>query len=100
MEITEKLILDIESLARLPLESQERESLRHDLTRILDHFESLAKLDLDGVEPSSHVIEAEAFYRDDEPRPGIGASEALAGAAETEDGHFRVPPVIGEGEHV
>jgi len=99
MEITEKLLRDIESLARLPLEAGERESLRRNLTRILDHFESLAGLDLEGVEPGSPLIDAESLYRDDEPRPGIGATAALAGAVETEDGHFRVPPILGEDEH-
>ncbi len=100
MEITDKLLREIERLARLPLRPEERESLRGDLSRILDHFESLADLDLEGVEPSSHVTQAEPFYRDDEPRPGLGTETALSGAAETEDGHFRVPPIIGEDEHV
>ncbi|MBC8366335.1 Asp-tRNA(Asn)/Glu-tRNA(Gln) amidotransferase subunit GatC [bacterium] len=99
MEITDKLLREIESLARLPLQQDERESLRRDLSRILDHFESLAELDLQGIEPSSHVAQAEPFYRDDEPRPGIGSKIALSGAAEIEDGHFRVPPIIGEEEH-
>ncbi len=100
MKVTDKLLREIETLARLPLQQDERESLRGDLSRILDHFESLAELDLEGVEPSSHATHAEPFYRDDESRPGIGSKVALSGAAEVEDGHFRVPPIIGEDEHV
>ena len=36
---------------------------------ILDHVERISELDLEGVEPTSHVIELENVLRPDEPRP-------------------------------
>ena len=40
-----------------------------ELSGILEHVERIAELDLDGVEPTSHVIALENVLRPDEPRP-------------------------------
>ena len=49
MEISDKLVREIETLARLRLAPDERDALRGDLSRVLDHFQSLAELDLEGL---------------------------------------------------
>ena len=40
-----------------------------ELSGILDHVEKIAELDLDGVEPTTHVVDVENVLRADEPRP-------------------------------
>jgi len=99
VEVSDKLAREIEALAKLRLEPGERESMRGDLSRVLEHFRSIAELDLDGIEPDGSDTLGRPLLRDDEPRPGLSQEAALSGAAETEAGHFRVPPVIGEDEH-
>lgn len=62
-----------------------------ELSGILEHVERISELDLDGVEPTSHVIELENVLRPDEPRPSWPRERMLAPAADPADGSFRVP---------
>jgi aspartyl-tRNA(Asn)/glutamyl-tRNA(Gln) amidotransferase subunit C len=48
-------------------------------------------MDLEGVEPTSHVVALENVLRADEPRPSLPRERALAAAPEPVDGAFRVP---------
>ena len=78
-------------LARLRLTDEEVERMSGELSTILAAIEQISELDLEGVEPTSHVIELENVLRSDEPRPSLPRERALAQAPDaTEDG-FRVP---------
>ena len=43
------------------------------ISSVLDHIEKINELDLDGVEPTSHVVEVENVFRPDEPRAELAA---------------------------
>ena len=62
-----------------------------ELSTILDHIEKISELDLDDVEPTSHVIQVENVLRPDEPRPSIPREKALEQAPDASDEGFRVP---------
>ncbi len=62
-----------------------------ELSGILEHVDRIGKLDLDGVEPTTHVVKLENVLRADEPRPSLAVDVALAAAPEPVDGAFRVP---------
>ena len=62
-----------------------------ELSRVLDHIEKISELDLDGVEPTSHVIGLENVLRPDEPRPSWSRDEMLELAPDPASGAFRVP---------
>ena len=62
-----------------------------ELSTILDHIEKIDELDLDGVEPTSHVVELENVLRPDEPRPSLPRERILEGAPDAADDGFRVP---------
>jgi aspartyl-tRNA(Asn)/glutamyl-tRNA(Gln) amidotransferase subunit C len=84
-------ILHVARLSRLALSDEELERMPADLSKILDHVETMSELDLDGVEPTSHVVELQNVLRDDEPRPCLPRDRALAGAPDVAEGGFRVP---------
>ena len=42
-----------------------------ELSGILEHVDRIGKLDLEGVEPTSHVVALENVLRADEPRPSL-----------------------------
>ncbi len=42
-----------------------------ELSGILEHVDRISELDLEGVEPTSHVVELENVLRADEPRPSL-----------------------------
>ncbi len=83
--------LHVARLARLRLEEEEIERMTGELSTILDHIEKIGELDLDGVEPTSHVVELENVLRPDEPRPSLPREAALAQAPDTDGSGFRVP---------
>lgn len=78
-------------LARLRLEEAEVEAMAGELSGILEHVDVIAKLDLDGVEPTSHVVEIENVWRSDEPQPSLEREAVLAQAPASAEGSFRVP---------
>lgn len=83
-------------LARLDLSEEERERMRAELSKILEHAGRVQALDLKGVEPTSHALPLRNVARPDEVRPSLARDEALAGAPEVEDGRFRVPRILEE----
>jgi len=78
-------------LARLALSNEEIERMSGELPAILEHVERMNELDLDGVEPTSHVVALENVLRADEPRPSWDRDRVLEGAPDPSDGAFRVP---------
>ncbi len=78
-------------LARLDLSEDELERMAAELSGILDHVDRISELDLEGVEPTSHVIELENVWRADEPEPCLPRERALEPAPDPADGAFRVP---------
>jgi aspartyl-tRNA(Asn)/glutamyl-tRNA(Gln) amidotransferase subunit C len=84
-------VLHVARLARLELTDDEVEHFSGELSKVLDYIETIEELDLDDVEPTSHVVPIENALRPDEPRPSLPREVALASAPDSADGGFRVP---------
>jgi aspartyl-tRNA(Asn)/glutamyl-tRNA(Gln) amidotransferase subunit C len=89
--IDREQVLHVARLARLELSEEEVERMASELSGILEHVDRIAALDLDGVEPTSHVVTLENVLRADEPRPSLPRERALEQAPDSADGAFRVP---------
>jgi aspartyl-tRNA(Asn)/glutamyl-tRNA(Gln) amidotransferase subunit C len=95
VRVTVEEVLHCARLTHLTLAPEEIEPLRRDMEAILDHARSLAELDLEGVEPTTHGQEATlAGRREDVPAEPFTQAQALAGAPDPDRGHFRVPRVL------
>jgi aspartyl-tRNA(Asn)/glutamyl-tRNA(Gln) amidotransferase subunit C len=85
-------VLHVARLARLELTDDEIERFGSELSKVLDHIETIEQLgDLADVPPTSHVVEVENVLRSDEPRPSLPLEAALASAPDPALGGFRVP---------
>lgn len=84
-------VLHVARLARLRLSDEEVERMAGELSGILDHVDRIGNLDLEGVEPTSHVVALENVLRADEPRPSWPREVMLAQAPEPYEGAFRAP---------
>ena len=84
-------VLHVARLARLRLEEGEIERMARELSSVLDHIEKISELELEGVEPTSHVIDVENVLRADEPRPSWPVERVLEPAPDPAAGGFRVP---------
>jgi aspartyl-tRNA(Asn)/glutamyl-tRNA(Gln) amidotransferase subunit C len=89
--IDREQVLHVARLARLRLTDDEVERMSSELSTILDHIEKISELDLDSVEPTSHVVEVENVLRADEPRESWPRERILDPAPDPADGGFRVP---------
>jgi aspartyl-tRNA(Asn)/glutamyl-tRNA(Gln) amidotransferase subunit C len=84
-------VLHVARLARLRLDDAEVERMAGELSGILDHIEKIGELELDDVEPTSHVTQVENVLREDEPRPSLPRERALEQAPAPVAGGFGVP---------
>ncbi len=84
-------VLHVARLARLELNDAEVARMTAELSKVLDHVEKIRELDLDGVAPTSHVVDVVNALRADEPKPSLPRALALAAAPEPVDGGFGVP---------
>jgi aspartyl-tRNA(Asn)/glutamyl-tRNA(Gln) amidotransferase subunit C len=84
-------VLHVARLARLRLSDDEVERMTGELSQILEHVERMDELDLEGVEPTSHVVELQNVLRDDVPRPSLPRERALEQAPDATEIGFRVP---------
>ncbi len=90
-------VLYVAKLARLRLSEEEVERMTGELSGILGHVDRISRLDLEGVEPTSHVVALENVLRADVPWESLPREVALASAPEPVDGAFRVPSPQAEG---
>ena len=92
MKISESDIQYVASLAMLEVEDNEKKELADQLSRIVEYFEQLNKLDVSGIEPTAQVVtSASRAVREDLVLPRTGSSEAGKTVK-----LFKVPKVITE----
>lgn len=84
------VVRHVARLSRLALTDDEVETMRAELSKILDHVDQIKELDLTDVPPTSHVIHVENVLRADEPRPSLPAELALREAPRVAAGGFSV----------
>jgi aspartyl-tRNA(Asn)/glutamyl-tRNA(Gln) amidotransferase subunit C len=89
--IDREQVLHVARLARLELTDDEVERMAGELSKILDHIEAISKLDLEGVEPTSHVVEVGSALRPDVVVPSLPREVAFSQAPDVADDGFRVP---------
>jgi aspartyl-tRNA(Asn)/glutamyl-tRNA(Gln) amidotransferase subunit C len=84
-------VLHVARLARLELSPDEVDRMAGELSKVLDHIEAICELDLEGVAPTSHVIDVTNVLRADEPEPSLPREVILAAAPEPLNDGFGVP---------
>jgi len=97
VRITEDEVRRVAELANLALTEEEVTRLAQDLSGILTHVDKLNELDTSNVEPMAQVLydaEETSTLREDRERPALTNQEALANAAVSGGGYFKVPKVI------
>jgi aspartyl-tRNA(Asn)/glutamyl-tRNA(Gln) amidotransferase subunit C len=100
VSLSDAEIRHVAMLARLALTDEQVVTLRDELNSILDHIDTIQRLDLEGVVPMSHPIPMLNETREDVPRKGLTQAQALLNAPEAEDGAFRIPRIVGAEEDV
>lgn len=89
--MTDKEFSDLEGLARVDLDPEERDILRLQLDRILGFVRKLKEVE---TETDGSPEPGGSAPASDQPRECLDREEVLGQAPEREEGFFRVPPVI------
>lgn len=95
MPLTLEEVRHIAQLARLELSPEEEQRYVSQLSDIVDHVQRLQSVDTSHLSPTASVLPMTAPLRPDDTRPSAPRQALLANAASTEEGMFRVPPVLG-----
>jgi len=94
MSISRDEVDHIALLARLELSDEERELFTAQLGDILKYVEKLKKADVSGVEPTSHALDRENVFREDEPLGHLPVEKVLQNAPDRTENSFKVPKVL------
>ncbi|GIW39965.1 MAG: aspartyl/glutamyl-tRNA(Asn/Gln) amidotransferase subunit C [Candidatus Binatia bacterium] len=94
MPLSLEEVRHVAALARLELEPEEERLFAEQLGAVLEYVRKLEELELDGVEPTSHVVAVEHPLREDRvtnrPRP----EELLANTPERDGNFVKVPKIL------
>jgi aspartyl-tRNA(Asn)/glutamyl-tRNA(Gln) amidotransferase subunit C len=89
--IDREQVLHVAKLARLELTEDEVGRMATELSSVLGHIETIGRLQLDDVPPTTHVVEVGSALREDVPEPSLPREVVLASAPAVQDGGFLVP---------
>jgi aspartyl-tRNA(Asn)/glutamyl-tRNA(Gln) amidotransferase subunit C len=84
----------VAKLARLNLTAEETQLFQKQLGDVLAYAEKLQSVDVVGVEAAAHAVPMFNVFRDDEPRDGLTAEEALRNAPRKANELFIVTKVL------
>jgi aspartyl-tRNA(Asn)/glutamyl-tRNA(Gln) amidotransferase subunit C len=98
LSITRDEVQKVAELAKLHFSDADLDAFTAQFQRILDYIEQLKRVNVEGIEPTSHVSLAPDFekhiFREDVTKPSLPEEESLANAPDPGAGHFRVPKVL------
>lgn len=94
--LTRDDVAHLAGLARIDATEAELDRLAGQLAQILDAVDRVGEVAAADVPPMSHPLPLTNVTRPDEPRPGLTAAEALAGAPASELQRFSVPRILEE----
>ena len=94
MSVSPEQVRHIAKLARIAMSDEELDRLVPELNNLLGWVEQLGKVNTDGVEPLTAVIDQKLRLRDDVVNDGDIRDAVLANAPEAQHGFFAVPKVI------
>lgn len=96
MALTIEEAKHVARLAALRLSDEELETMRAQLSNILDYIDMLKEVDVGDVPPTAQVTELLNVMRTDEVRPSLPREDVLANAPDQQDGMFRVKAIFEE----
>jgi aspartyl-tRNA(Asn)/glutamyl-tRNA(Gln) amidotransferase subunit C len=94
MQVDEATVRRIARLARIKITNAEAQSLKGELSGMLDWVRQLDEVDTDGIEPMTRVVDVQLKKRRDEITDGNAAGPVTQNAPMVEDNFFVVPKII------
>ena len=96
MPLSRDQVEHVAHLARVGVTEEDIERFSHQLSDVLDYFERLDRVDIEGVPPTSHTLPLHNVMREDETEPSYDVEDVLANAPNQEERRFRVRAILEE----
>lgn len=96
MSLSTEQVAQVAHLARLKVSAEELETMRLQLSSILDHIEMLQEVDITDVPITAQVTDLVNVMRSDEVNSALPVDAALANAPDRQGNYFRVKAVFEE----
>jgi aspartyl-tRNA(Asn)/glutamyl-tRNA(Gln) amidotransferase subunit C len=93
-KISKQDVEHVASLARLELNSEEKEKFAKQLSSVLEYFEKLDKAEISDIKPIDQINKMENVTTDDKIGEKYDREELLSNAPEKEDGFIKVKAVF------
>ena len=93
-KLTTEEVRHLAALARVGMTEDEIETMRDQMSNILENFDVLREVDTDSVEPTGHSVGVTSVMRDDVVAESSPRDEALANAPRREGDFVRVRAVL------
>lgn len=92
--VTPEVVKHVAEVARLDLTDKELKKFQKDLADIVEAFQVLDKVNVEGVEPSFQPQPVEDVVRDDKLEPCLDHEKALSLSKHTQKGFFKGPKAV------
>ena len=92
--LTTEEVRHLAALARVGMTEDEIETMRDQMSNILENFDVLREVDTDSVEPTGHSVDVTSVMRDDVVAESSPRDEALANVPRREGDFVRVKAVL------
>lgn len=92
--ITTQDVENIALLARLEIQQEEINAYQNELSKILDFVDKIKQLNLQSIEPTSHILNIQNIFREDTTKNSFEREKVLQNAPQQKDGFIVVPKVI------
>lgn len=87
-------VQNVAALSKLYLSGQEQAAMKTQLSAIIGFADQISALDVEGVEPTAHVLPVQNVFREDAPPQSFPREELLQNTPSVEDGYIYVPRVV------
>ncbi|VAX20947.1 Aspartyl-tRNA(Asn) amidotransferase subunit C @ Glutamyl-tRNA(Gln) amidotransferase subunit C [hydrothermal vent metagenome] len=94
MSLSVDQVRRVATLAHLSLTDDDEKELTVKLSGILDYIDQLSELDTSDVQPTSHSLEINNVFREDEAKKTFGEDTWQENAPAKDHGHYTVPRVV------
>jgi aspartyl-tRNA(Asn)/glutamyl-tRNA(Gln) amidotransferase subunit C len=93
-KISRQEVRHVANLARLDLSDAEEARMTEQMNNILGYMDKLNELDTAAVPATTHAIQLQNVFRQDEATPSLDRKLALANAPQSDGVNFVVPKII------
>lgn len=94
MSVSKEDVLHIANLSKLYISGDKLEKYTKDLSNVVDLANSLEKVNIEGVNPTNHILDIKNVFRKDKMEDSFNREDILKNAPDAQGGCVSVPKVV------